>query len=211
MERISQEEAVALIQEFQNGDEKAFVKVHQQFERLALHYVEKRLGSSGYKHLRPDLEDDVYWMLWNAAKKFDPTKGYQFPAYLKQCVNNAISRQIKNHRAESKHLEKYCREVPIKFVDPNSDGNYEIAVTDRFPHFRESILSELTSLCQRKSESAIIDLVCSADEVWHRSGALNNAALARRLGISREAVRRVIANLRTNRRLRSAICELIPR
>ena len=206
----SKEEAVALIQEFQSGDEKVFTKICQQFERLALSYVGKRMGSSSYKHLQPDLESDVRLILWNAAKKFDPARGYPFPAYLKQCVNNAISEKIKKHYEESKHLEKYDRKVPIEFVvDPNSDGDYEIAVTDPFPCHDEPILSELTPFC-KPEELAILGLICNDEDVWHKNGNLNNAAIARKLGISREAVRQIIKNLRTKQVIKSTLRELTP-
>ena len=211
MEYTSKGEDLTLIQEFQSGDEKAFTKIFQQFERLALSYVGKRMVSSSYKHLQPDLESDVSLILWNAAQKFDLAKGRRFSAYLKRCVNNAISQKIKEHCRESKHLEEYYRKAQIEFVvDFDSDGDYEIAVTDSFPCHDESILSELTPFCKTK-ESAVIGLIYNDEDIWHKNGKLNNAAIARKLGISREAVRRIIANLRTNRPLWSTICDLAPR
>ena len=82
-------------------------------------------------------------------------------------------------------------------------------VTDPFPCRTESILSELTQFC-KPEELAVLGLIYSDEEVWHKNGNLNNAAIARKLGISREAVRRIITNLRTNRLLWSTICELAP-
>ena len=210
MEPISKEAEEALFGKFQSGSESAFTKICQQFERLALSYVSRRMASSDYKHLQPDLESDVRLILWNAAKKFDPAKGWRFSTYLTQCVNNAINQEIKKHCKENKHLEKYYREVPTEFVvNPDSDGDYEIPVIDPFPCHDESILLELTPLC-KPEELAIIGLIYNDEDVWHKNGNLNNAAIARKLGISREAVRRIIANLRTNLPLWSTICELAP-
>ena len=210
MKPISKEAEEALFGKFQSGSESAFTKICQQFERLVLSYVRRRMVSSDYKHLQSDLESDVHLILWNAAKKFDSAKGWRFSAYLKKCVNNAVNRKIKKHCKESKHLEKYYRGALTEFVvDPNSDGGYEILVTDPFPCHDESILSEVTPFCKTK-ESAIIGLIYNDEDVWYKNGNLNNAAIARKLGISREAVRRIIANLRTNRLLWSAIRELAP-
>ena len=210
MKGISKEAEAMLFQEFQRGDDKAFTKIYQQFEPLALSHMRMRMVSSNYKHLQPDLESDVRLILQNAAKKFDPAKGRRFSIYLKQCVNNAISRKIKQHYKESKHLEEHYRGVSIEFVvDPNSDGNYEIPVTDPFPFRNEPILPELAPLCKPKA-LPILRLILSDEDVWHKNGNLNNAAIARKLGISRETVRRTIANLSTNQLLKSTICELVP-
>ncbi len=209
MKSISKEAENALFGKFQGGSESAFTKIYQQFELLALSCVRRRIVFSDYKHLQPDLESDVRLILWNAAKKFNPAKG-RFSVYLTQCVNNAINQKIKKHYKESEHLEKYHRKAHIEFVvDPTSDGDYEIAITDPFPCLDESTLSELTPLCKTK-EAAVIGLIYNDEDIWHKNGNLNNAAIARKLGISREAVRRIIANLRTNRLLWSTICELAP-
>ena len=94
-------------------------------------------------------------------------------------------------------------------MDVNSDGATEIGVNDRFPCLDESTLLELAPLCKSK-ELAIIGLIYNDEDVWYKNGNLNNAAIARKLGISREAVRRIVTNLRTNRLLWSTICELAP-
>lgn len=211
MKRISKEAEAVMFREFQSGDEKAFTKIFQQFEPLVLSRVRMRMVFSDYKHLQPDLESDVSLILWNAAKTFDPAKGWQFSTYLKRCINNAINRKIRRHYTESEKLEEYYRKAHIEFVvDPNSDGDYEIAVTDSFPCHDEPILSELTPFCTTK-ELAVIGLIYNDEDVWHKNGNLNNAAIARKLGLSREAVRQIIANLRTNRLLWTTICELAPR
>lgn len=209
METISKKSADALFDEFQNGSERAFTEIFRQFEQLTLSQV--RMVSSNYKHLQPDLESDVRLILWNAAKNFDPAKGRPFPAYLKRCVKNAISQKIKKHYEESKHLETYYHEESIEFVvGPSSDGDCEIPVTDSFPCHDESILSELMPFC-KPEELAILGLICNDDEVWHKNGNLNNAAIARKLGISREAVRRIVRNLGTKQLIRHIISELTPR
>ena len=209
MKGISKEAEAMLFQEFQRGDDKAFTKIYQQFEPLALSHMRMRMVSSNYKHLQPDLESDVRLILWNAAKKFNPAKG-RFSVYLTQCVNNAINQKIKKHCKESEHLEKYHRKAHIEFVvDPTSDGDYEIAITDPFPCHDESILSELTPFCTTR-ELAVIGLIYNDEDIWYKNGKLNNAAIARKLGISRETVRRIIENLCANRLLWSTICELAP-
>ena len=211
MEAISKEAENALFDEFQNGSERAFTKIVQQFEQLALSQARKRMASSNYKHLQLDLESDVRLILWNAAKKFNPAKGCRFSTYLIRCINNEINQRTKKHNKESKHLEKYCREASIEFVvDSNSDGDYEISVIDPFPFHDEPILPELAPLCKPKA-MAILGLICSDEDVWYKNGNLNKASIARKLGISRETVRQIIANLRTNRTLRSTIHELTPR
>jgi len=211
MGAISKESEDALLIEFQRGSESAFTKIYQQFELLALSCVRKRMRYSDYKHLQPDLESDARLILWNAAKKFDPAKGCRFSAYLTQCVNNAINRKIKEHYKESKHLEEYYRKTPIEFVvDSDSDEGYEIAVTDPSPFHDEPTLPKLTPFCKTKNESKIIRLICNNEDVCYKNGKLNNAAIGRKLGISRQAVGRIIANLRTNKLLKSTIRELDP-
>jgi DNA-directed RNA polymerase sigma subunit (sigma70/sigma32) len=166
--------------------------------------------SSDYKHLQTDLESDVRLILWNAAKKFDLAKGCRFSTYLTRCLDNTINQKIKRHCQERKSIEKYRHETSEEcVVDLNSDGGYEIPVTDPFPCHDESILPELMSFCNA-TELAIIGLICNDEDVWHKNGSLNNAEIARKLGISREAVRQTVVNLRTNQSLRSTICELAP-
>ena len=210
MKSISKEAEEVLFGEFQGGSESAFTKIYQQFELLALSCMWKRMEYSNYKHLQPDLESDVRLILWNAAKKFDPAKGWRFSVYLTQCVNNAINRKIKEHCKESKYLEEYYRKTPIEFVvDSDSDEDYEIAVTDPSPFHDEPTLPKLTPFCKTKNESMIIRLICNNEDVCHKNGKLNNAAIGRKLRISRQAVGRIIANLRTNQLLKSTIRELI--
>lgn len=208
MKRISKEAEAVVFREFQSGDEKAFTKIFQQFEPLALSRVRMRMVSSDYKHLQPDLESDVRLTLWNAAKTFNPAKGCRFSTYLIPCLDNTINRKVRGHCKERECIEKYRNETSEEcVVDVNSDSDTEIAVNDRFPFHDEPILSELAPLCKPKA-LAILGLIHNDEDVQHKNGNLNNAAIARKLGISRETVRRIIANLRTNQRLRSTIREL---
>lgn len=211
MGRISEESKNDLLVEFQTGCESAFTKIVEQFEHLTLNQVRMHMEYSNYKHLQRDIESDVSLILWNAAKKFDSAKGSTFPAYLKQCVKNVIRQKIKKRREESKHLEKFYHSTFTEFVfDPSSDGDCEISVKDSFPCKDESILSELAPIFKPK-ELAILRLICNDNDVWHKSGNLNNAAVARKLGLSRETVRKIVRNLAKNQSLRSAISELTPR
>lgn len=205
----SKEEGVALIQEFQSGTESVFTKIYQQFKPLVISCVSKLIDQN-CDHLREELESVAYEALWNAAKTFDLGRGFLFTTYATSCINYAIQRQMKKYRKERQHIKEYSYETFEEFVvDPNSDGDHEILVTDSFPCHDESILSELTPFCKTK-ESAVIGLIYNDEDIWYKNGKLNNAAIARKLGISREAVRRIMANLRANRLLWSAICELAP-
>ena len=211
MKPISKEAENALFDEFQNGSERAFTKIFQQFEQLALSRLRTRIESSDYKHLQPDLESDVRLTLWEAAKRFDCTKGGRFSTYLTRCVNNTINRKIKKHNKESEHLEKYCRKSSIKFVvNPTSDGDYEIPVTDPFSCHNESILSELAPFC-KPEELEILGLICNDEDVCYKNGNLSNAKIGRKLGFSRETARRLVNKLGTNQVIKSTIRELTPR
>ena len=206
----SKEEEVTLIQEFQSGDERAFTKIYQQFKPLVISCVNKLIDQN-CDHLREELESAADEALWNAVKTFDLERGFLFKTYVTSCINHAIQRQIRKYRKERQHIKEYSYETFEEFVvNPNSDDGYEILVTDPFPCHDEPILSELTPFCKMK-ESAIIGLIYNDEDVWHKNGNLNNAAIARKLGLSREAVRQIIANLRTNRLLWTTICELAPR
>ena len=208
MRHILEEEA-ALFQEFQSGDESAFTKIYQQFKPLVINRV-NRVIDKNCNHLRDDLDSVANEALWNAAKSFDLERGCLFTTYAIRCIDRTIQRQMRKYDEERQHIKEYSHETFEEFViDPNSDGDYEILVTDLFPCYDESILSELTPFCKTK-ESAVIGLIYNDEDVWYKNGKLNNAAIARKLGISRETVRRIIANLRTNRPLWSTICELAP-
>lgn len=211
MGAISKEAENTLFDEFQSGSENAFTKIFQQFEPAVLKHLEIRMRSSGYEHLQTDLESDVRLILWNAAKTFNRAEGWRFSTYLTRCVDNAINRKIGGHRKEREGIEKYRHETSGEYiVAVNSDGNIEIAVNDRFPCHDEFILSELMPFC-KPEELAILGLICNDNDVWHRNGNLNNAAVARKLGLSREMVRRIVKNLGTKQALRSTISELTPR
>ena len=210
MEPISKEAEETLFGEIQSGCEGVFTKIFRLFEPSALSHLRRRMAFSDYKHLQADLESDVRLTLWNAVKKFDRTKDTRFSAYLKQCLNNTIKRKIRGHLKERECIEKYWYETSEEcVVDVNFDGATEIGVNDRFPCLDESTLLELAPLCKSK-ELAIFGLIYNDEDVWYKNDNLNNAAIARKLGISREAVRRIITNLRTNRLLWSTICELAP-
>ena len=204
----SKEEHAALIQAFQTGDERAFTKIHQQFKPLVRSRVNNLIGGD-CKHLRDELESEADEALWNAAKTFDLERGYLFTTYATRCIDYALRRHIKKYRKERQHTQEYSHETFEFVVDSNFDDGYEILVTDPFPCHDESILSELTPFCKTK-ELAVIGLIYNDEDIWHKNGNLNNAAIARKLGISREAVRRIIENLRTNWPLWSTICELAP-
>ena len=208
MRRISEEEA-ALFQELQSGDERIFSKIHQQFKPLVISRVNKRIDED-CEHLRDDLKSAADEALWNAAKTFDLERGCLFTTYATRCIDRAIQHQMRKYREERQHIKEYSHEIFEECViDVNSESGYEIPITDPFPCRTESILPELTQFCEPE-ELAVLGLIYNDEEVWHKNGNLNNAAIARKLGISRETVRRIIVNLHTNRPLWSTICELSP-
>ena len=121
-----------------------------------------------------------------------------------------INRQVRQHRKECGPIGKHRYETSEEcVVNANSDGDCEIPVTDPFPCRAESILPELTPFC-KPEELAILGLIWTNEDVWHKNGNLNNAAIARKLGISRERVRQILVKLRTNKLLESTIRELVP-
>ena len=209
MRRISEEEAV-LFQEFQSGDKSAFTKIYQQFKPLVISRVNKIIDKN-CNHLRDDLESIAIEALWNAAKTFDLERGCLFTTYATCCIDRTIQRHLSKYDEEKQHIKEYSYETFGQcVVAANSEGGYEIAVTDQFPCHDESILSELTLLC-KPEELAILGLICSDQDVWYKNGNLNNAEIARKLGISREAVRRTLTKLRTNQFLKPTILKLVPR
>lgn len=207
MKLISKEKAAALFQEFQSGDDRVFAKIYQQFKPLVINRV-NTLIDKDCEHLRDELESVADEALWSAAKAFDLERGCSFVTYATHCINHAIRCQMKKYRKERQHIKEYSHGAFEFVVDSNSDDGYEILVTDPFPCHHESILSELTPFCTTK-ELAVIGLIYNDKDIWYKNGKLNNAAIARKLGITRETVRRIIANLRTNRLLWSTICELV--
>ena len=199
-----------MFQEFQNNsDERVFAKIHQRFKPLVINRV-NTLVDKDCEHLRDELESAADEALKKAVKTFDLERDCQFKTYAIPCIDHAIRRQMKKYRKERQHIKEYSRETFEFVVDSNSDDGYEIRVTDPFPFHNESILPELAPLCNPK-ELAILGLICSDGDIWHQNGNLNNAAIARKLGLSREAVRRIIKNLGTKQSLRSTISELTPR
>lgn len=213
MKRMSKREEAALFQEFQGGDESKFAKIYQQFKPLVISRVNK-LVDKGCEHLRDELNSHGYETLWSAAKTFNPTKGCRFSTYLTRCVtrcvNNTINRNIVKYRREREAIEKYLHQTSEEcVVDVNSDSDTELTVNDRFPFLDELIFSEFAPFCNPK-ELAILGLIYNDADVWYKNGKLNNAAIARKLGISREAVRRILMKLSTNQHLKSKICELSP-
>ena len=205
----SKEEHAALIREVQNGDEKAFTKIYQQFKPLVISCVNKLIDQN-CDHLREELESVADEALWNAVKTFDLERGFLFTTYATSCINHAIQRQMRKYCKERQHIKEYSHETFEFVVDPNSDEDDEIAITDPFPCHDEPPLPKLTPFCKTKKESTIIELICNNEDVCHKNGKLNNAAIGRKLEISRQAVGRIIANLRTNQLLKSTICELVP-
>ena len=209
MKYISKETEAALFQEFQSGNESGFAKIYQQFKPLVISRVNKLIDKN-YNHLRDELESVANEALWNAAKTFDLERGCLFTTYATHCIDRAIQHQMRKYREGRQHIKEYSHEIFEECViDVNSEGGYEVPITDPFPCRTESILSELTQFC-KPEELAVLGLIYNDEDVWHKNGNLNNAAIARKLGISREAVRRIIVNLRTNRPLWSTICELSP-
>ena len=210
MSIITKEEATALFQEFQNTcDETVFNKIYQQFKSLAVSRVNKLIDNN-CEHLRADLESEAYEALWKAAKMFDFERGYLFTTYATRCIDHAIHRKLKKYRGERQHNKELNYTYENCVIDGTSDNGGEIAINDPFPCRRESILTELKRFCTQK-ELAIIELICNDEDIRHKNGNLNNAAIARKVGISREAVRRIVENLGTDQSLRSTISELTPR
>lgn len=208
MKRISKEAEVIVFREFQSGDEKAFTKIHQQFKPLAISRVNNLVASKDCEHLRDELESAAYESLWNAAKTFDLERGCSFTTYATRCIDRAMRRQVRKYHEEKQYIKEYSHETFEVVVDSNSDDCYEILVNDPFPCHDEPILSELTPFCEPE-ELAILGLICTNEDVWHKSGNLNNAAIARKLGISRERVRQILVKPRTNKLLESTIRELV--
>ena len=206
MKRISKKEEAALFQEFQGGNESGFAKIYQQFKPLVINRV-NRLINKNCNHLRAELESEAVEALWRAAEKFNLERGCQFKTYATPCIDHAIQRRMKKYREERQHWHETSEKC---VVDVNSDGDIEIPVTDPFPFHDEPILSELTPFCKTK-ELAIIGLIHSDEDVWYKNGNLNNAAIARKLGISRETVRQIIKNLGTNQLLKSTLYALAHR
>ena len=211
MKPISKETEAALFKEFQSGNEDSFTQILNQFQPLAVSVVQKFMGID-YNHLQPDLESDVHLILWNAAKHFDVTKGHRFSSYLRQCVIYHIWRTIKAGRKEREHIENYWHTIPdASFKNITSDGDCEVLVTDSFACRDEPILTELTPFCEGENQKRLLKLICTDEDIWYKNGHVNYSEIGRKLDTSGEAVRQIISKLRSNRNLKSALCELVPR
>ena len=211
MTPISKETEAALFKEFQSGNEDVFTQIFNQFQPLAMNFLSRFIGTD-YKHLQPDLQSDVHLILWRATKNFDVTKGCRFSTYLRQCILNEIRRKIEAGRKESENIEKYWNEIgDASIKNATSEGGCEVLVRDSFPCSDESILAELMPFCKGKNQKRPVKLICTDAGIWYKNGHVNYTEIGRKLDTSGEAVRQMVLKLRSNRNLKSALCELVPR
>ena len=211
MKPISKEAEAALFKDLQDGNEEAFTQICNQYQPLAMNLLREFVGTE-FKHLQPDLRSDSRFILWNAAKNFDLTKGNRFSSYLRKCVLNEIWRNIKAGHKENEKIERYWHEIPDgSFKDVNSDGECEVTLTDSFPCRDESIIAALTPFCKGDKQKRLLEVICTDENIWYKNGRVNYTAVGRRLGTSGEAVRQMISKLGADKNLKSAICELVPR
>ena len=93
--------------------------------------------------------------------------------------------------------------------DVNTYSEAEISVTDRFPCSDEPILAELTRFCKREMQAKLLETICVDEQIWYNNGQANYTAIGRKLGISGEAVRQMITDLRSNKILKSTLYKLV--
>ena len=208
MESISKETEAALLREYQNGNQNVFDRIFQQFEPLAMSRVRKIIAND-CEHLRAELESEAKEALWRAADTFDLERDCRFSTYATKYIDTAILSMMSEQRKRLKRTKKYFQQSPVEcVVGGGSDYEVEIVSTDQFPCRDESILPELTPFCN-PTEHKIINMICNDEDIWHKNGNLNNASIARKQGISREAVRKALKNLRSNRHLKSRLQSLV--
>jgi RNA polymerase sigma factor (sigma-70 family) len=142
----------------------------------------------------PEAESIGYEALYNAAKTYEPDKGYKFSTYATCCIFNALGSYIR--LLNKKRQLTYISYNNIAYTDDNGEHEFlEFIAADSSDKLLKEELLDMVSKSYSVSYNELTNVKHKAIiNAWHESGYTStNKEIADLVGVSQPYVNQVIS------------------